>query len=85
MKIREHHTVSNRCVWCGAAEPYGAQTCIEREVPASGMAPEPARRRYAVDDVEAISARLAELRRLALGQADNPVPVSDPADAAGFC
>lgn len=62
--IRQHEVVDTRCKHCGAVNPTELETCIMRSGPASAMVmPEPARREYAIEDFDAIGARLAELRR----------------------
>lgn len=50
----------DRCVYCGSWFRDGTeQTCVPR--PAS-IAPEPRRRVSAMDDIDVIAARIAELR-----------------------
>ena len=64
------------CKWCGAPQhPQMALSCLQRETPASEMAPEPKRRTFAVDDADTISARLVELAKERL-----PVDHNDPGD-----
>lgn len=90
-----------RCVWCGCASwpqvyAYHAtrgrlrdlpeldpRSCIDRT--GQRLAPEPARREYAADDVETISARIGQLaaERLATRNppsAEEPGPQVDPGD-----
>lgn len=62
--IREHEVGEDgRCKHCGALKPDPVEnTCVERVEIVSGDRPEPARREYAIEAVDLIGARLAELR-----------------------
>lgn len=63
----EFSSTDQRCVHCGTlraqfdAAPE-KNPCPRRGPEPSGVRPEPTARRYAVDDSDTISARLAELR-----------------------
>lgn len=68
--IREHeggHPLPGggcRCVHCGAPMGNGyTYSCLDRPGPKDGLAPEPARRVFASESYDVISARIAELRR----------------------
>lgn len=52
------------CIHCGVVMPGGGKTCIEQPEAVSVLRPAPARRVLAAEDADAISARIAELRRL---------------------
>lgn len=72
MNIREHEFVDEWCKWCGLKQNENAHQygCLQRAIPPTELAPEPKRREYACNDVETISARLAELakERLLMGE-----------------
>lgn len=78
--LREQAAREGRAVPSDADE----RQCIEREDHVGALAPKPARRQYAIDDYDTISARLAELaeerkKRLSV----EPEPQMDIGDCCG--
>lgn len=62
--IRQHEVIDGRCKHCNAVNPTALETCVMRDGTASTLlAPEPARREFAIEAFDVIGARLAELRR----------------------
>lgn len=76
-------TLRAQAALAGKTAPTEAdeRQCIEREDYVGSLAPEPKRRQYALDDYEAISARMAELaKERLLGE---PEPQMDIGDCCG--
>ena len=76
MKIREHVFTLGRCVFCGArqetteVDEFGnrlpdTRTCVERDIGAHVLRPEPARRTLAHEDFKAIRAAMIAIREAA--------------------
>lgn len=67
MIVREHVWINTRCHVCGALKDESGnkdeRTCLPREDHIGKLAPEPKRREYASEAWDAISARIAEIRK----------------------
>ena len=82
--IQAHEFVEGFCKWCGIPAPGSNSTCLQREIPKSELAPEPARRQYACEDADTIAARLTELAKERLPEAVTTADF-DLTAAAAYC
>ena len=82
--MREHEFREGWCLHCGAKHhPQMTATCLERR---AALATEPRRRVSALDDSDAISARLGELRAEKEAALNTPAENGDlPAAGKDWC
>lgn len=71
------------CKWCGALwHAEMTATCLERPAEATPVRPAPQRRQLACEDGDAITGRIAELRKAREAAWNTPAAEAAPAAAA---